>query len=985
MPPKKGKEEPVAAPPPTLNTFPEWSASAGNPAFAWETVPASNIAFSAASFADAFSCLVATGNPNFSKYEVQSVAGADLSRTLFSKMVLPSRPPTGSSSTSRRNPDFESLIVSEKKRMTDSEIAEAASDSARASVLAQKRSVGHSTAYLRKNHPGFQESSFNALFRSIVLKLDMLNRNAAEGSYLWELIHSIPALPGKLAVKLFFRGCWRCVVIDDAFPVLTSEVESTSVFHVLYTYFNNCISAEFWPAALQKALCAICWYAPELLLDEQFLFTTLTGRYCRKFATNELDAFSVFTSHSVHSAVLVIPDESRDLATLGVPNSSHVVLGVKQFSNNFWVRVAAISLDWKGTGSFRDTGLWTAPFENDFQFALQDRLIGQESSLADAWIPLGLSNDAVLSVFKEVLVLQSVEVSPGAQRSHNWSYCSTVHLEEGKLPNPFCVIVKAPEHDVAEISFGLQRASDQASVPKSISVAVTQLDYSKSSGSEAKVASLVSETSSLQGCVRLISNPRWSILRLLVEGTGPFSLTVIGRLLKGDESPFVEILPVEDAFKKCELYLAKDSGDFASTSPVVPHFPVILSRHKFALPEALSVHINWSVTTPNLDEAVSDALCRYVRLFVVDLDTLAVKSSSGNSQIVFSGAKNVGGFVVSAVLLIDDSASAVRLDSLMFNYGLSFISQPKPLSAPPTKVSSAKTEKIEGVYRPNCDGELFSLTLQPSAETMFDFVFSGNMHETIVQIDWTCENKVIASKIVDGRSGILSSLNTPLLASAPAAAKGKGTPAISALDVRATVLRVPVAAKGPVSFCFLVVGNTDKFVVTPNLAREAALKAIKETWGADEAAPVDPKAKGKAPSGSSLVTARAEKAKEALAKYQSMEQTKENFVQCLIGELHPRNVLEYEVLSSERLREDAESRSAKAAAARDSLRAASKDLAAEREEHLKSLYEQFMETALSNREQAFAAWTESVSGQSEWCKQEWSSRQQTEESVETVQ
>jgi hypothetical protein len=175
------------------------------------------------------------------------------------------------------------------------------------------------------------------------------------------------------------------------------------------------------------------------------------------------------------------------------------------------------------------------------------------------------------------------------------------------------------------------------------------------------------------------------------------------------------------------------------------------------------------------------------------------------------------------------------------------------------------------------DSELFSYILQPSAEGVYDVSISVDSHgkdATILYEVIFDKSSVVASRTVKGCGPVVfSSIALPPGGGpVPAAKDKKAASAVPPVEIRATMLRMPLnlphrrrdvaGAADNIHFVLAVVSTSASWTITRNSTRDDAMRAIQDTWGADAAPPpTDPKKKGPAgPTPKELVAARAEKA-----------------------------------------------------------------------------------------------------------------------------
>ena len=221
---------------------------------------------------------------------------------------------------------------------------------------------------LRSDMPFFMRA-----FNSALMALQLYQRTVAPGRYAWELIYPqttstgfpVYNVHGKYVVKLFVRGAFRRVVVDDRMPVDASGDSLLSVTD----------QKEIWPALLLKALLKAMGpgHEMQLLRDPIWILSTLLGGYLPERidpALSEMRAGDCISRYlnqqGQHVICASVREEKGKLLGLEA-GQLYAVVDAKLFQNSRLLRIYGFNAQWKGTFAF-DSPTWTVEVEETLGF-----------------------------------------------------------------------------------------------------------------------------------------------------------------------------------------------------------------------------------------------------------------------------------------------------------------------------------------------------------------------------------------------------------------------------------------------------------------------------------------------------------------------------------------------------------------------------------------------------------------------------------------
>ena len=331
----------------------------------------------------------------------------------------------------------------------------------------------------RENKKNLPTPCHMQAFNSCLAAVHGMQQLIPKEQYLWELIYpqtgganGQPKVPvynpfGKYVVKLFVKGAWRRVVVDDRLP--------TDIFgHSLFTVTE---SKEIWPALLAKGLLRVLgpnaqdrfftdpeWimhalhpgYIPQVFNTKKHTATILSHLTAAFQNPAESEKIVLFALPSTPAPEGDNEEWDEQAALKGMfeetglfPNQVYLVKAIKSLNTppTTMVNVMSPFIQWKGEGSYSDTALWTEEFEKKLDASReQPRPATQQfdNCWRDAWMPWV----SFAEMFPKTVLLRS-SASTKAFSSKIIKYAPTeaevaaaAAKAEDSGENPFCTIVK---------------------------------------------------------------------------------------------------------------------------------------------------------------------------------------------------------------------------------------------------------------------------------------------------------------------------------------------------------------------------------------------------------------------------------------------------------------------------------------------------------------------------------------------------------------
>lgn len=292
---------------------------------------------------------------------------------------------------------------------------------------------GHTPARAKSKNQG-QTQNFMRCFNAALMVLQQKQDLLPAGNYAWELIY--PHLPGtqfpqynptgKYAVRLFYSGAFRKVVIDDRLPTDPSG-------RCLLTVTEQ---KEVWPALIAKAMlkvlgtaheslliqspawlvsCLLCGYTPQIVSPAQD--EVLVHRFLRSVTAQSMQRLeesnrekeplvlcATCGDSSQHNMPLPEPEDAYTSVGL-VPNQAYTIICAKPFRNTTLVHLCGPGGPWKGPYAY-DSAQWTKEVEDavDYKLTAERRAADVLKRWNDFWVPW----EMFVRYFRSAILFRSV-------------------------------------------------------------------------------------------------------------------------------------------------------------------------------------------------------------------------------------------------------------------------------------------------------------------------------------------------------------------------------------------------------------------------------------------------------------------------------------------------------------------------------------------------------------------------------------------------
>ena len=260
---------------------------------------------------------------------------------------------------------------------------------------------------LRSDMPFFMRA-----FNSALMALQLNQKAVAPGRYAWELIHPqanstgfpVYNVHGKYVVKLFVRGAFRRVVVDDRMPVDATGDSLLSVTD----------QKEIWPALLLKAILKAMGPGHEqaLMRDPTWILCTLLGGYLPERIDpllSEMRASDCVSRHlgrpdGQHILCAYVREDKGKAKGLEA-GQLYAVVDAKLFQNSRLLRLYGFNAQWKGTFAF-DSPTWTVEVEESLGFDPQKSR--DRHALHNRWNDFWIMWEDFVETFETLTLLHPV-------------------------------------------------------------------------------------------------------------------------------------------------------------------------------------------------------------------------------------------------------------------------------------------------------------------------------------------------------------------------------------------------------------------------------------------------------------------------------------------------------------------------------------------------------------------------------------------------
>lgn len=266
----------------------------------------------------------------------------------------------------------------------------------------------------RRQYKG--DPSFMRAFNSALLVLAQNQGAVSQGRYAWELIYPQAAstgfpvynMWGKYVVKLFYRGAYRKIVVDDRLPVDSNADSILSVTD----------QKEIWPALILKALFKVLGPLHErrVLEDPIFILSCLLGGSMPEripTGLKEMRLADVFRKHAANPTRNVLAATVKQQTKgegLGLePKQLYNVIESRPFQNTVALRLCGHAAQWKGKLAYGSPS-WTSEVEDILGF--DPNIHRNKHELSKQWNDFWVTWEDFVEEFEFVYLMHPVIQDP---------------------------------------------------------------------------------------------------------------------------------------------------------------------------------------------------------------------------------------------------------------------------------------------------------------------------------------------------------------------------------------------------------------------------------------------------------------------------------------------------------------------------------------------------------------------------------------------